>query len=189
MVFTIDDSDTLAHETLICHLRDLMERVPFLVDQEAWLVQALLDVSLSEGPLNGFVLEHHIVLDRHLGLILFLQSLLYLLDCRLWNRVNINFLVIRIGTLCTKAWFKDPARRQVSAALIGFIDSFGARLEDDQAISLLMEELRHVALLKATGLVRDETIDESRAVAVKAPGAVYEVGEIACGVIACFKTI
>ena len=81
MVLTIDDSDTLAHETLICHLRDLVERVPFLVDQKAWLVQALLDVSLGEGPLNCFVLEHHIVLDWHLGLVFFFQSFLYLLDC------------------------------------------------------------------------------------------------------------
>ena len=66
MVLTIDDSDALAHETLVRHLRDLMERISFLVDQKAWLVQALLDVSLSKGPLDCFVLEHHIVLDWHL---------------------------------------------------------------------------------------------------------------------------
>ena len=81
MILTVDDSDTLAHKALICHLRDLVERVPFLVDQKVWLVQALLDVSLGEGPLDGFVLEHNIVLDRHLRLIFFFQSFLNLLDC------------------------------------------------------------------------------------------------------------
>ena len=73
--------------------------------------------------------------------------------------------------------------------MIGLIDSLGARLEHDKSVSLLMEELCHVALLQTTGLIRDETIDECRAVAVETPGAVDEVGEITCGVIACFETI
>ena len=66
VVLSIDQTGALPHQALIGHLRDLMQRVAPLVNEEAREMEQTLQVCLLESPLNRLVLKHDIVLDLFL---------------------------------------------------------------------------------------------------------------------------
>ena len=61
VILSIYHTPALSRQALISHLCDLVQRVTFLVDKEARLIQALLDVRLRKSTLYRLVLQHDVI--------------------------------------------------------------------------------------------------------------------------------